>query len=460
VEPLLSRVPEHVRAVCDRLGRSGHRAWIVGGTVRDLLMDRPVGGDWDVATSARPEQVMKVFRKVIPTGVAHGTVTVLEKGQQYEVTTLRGEGAYSDGRRPDRVVFVQEIDDDLARRDFTMNAIALDPVRGQLVDPFGGRPDIAARCIRAVGDPRERFGEDGLRPLRACRFCATLEFDIEPATEAAIGETLSTFRKVSAERIRDEWMKSLGARQPSRAFRAMLRTGLLAEISPPLAAGAGCAQNRWHAHDVFEHTMVALDGADSSDPIVRLAVLLHDIGKPASRAFSTEKNDYTFYDHDIVGARMANELLRRLRFSNEDRARGVHLVRHHLVFYTEEWTDAAVRRFVRKIGAEALPDLLAVMRADARGRGIAEGTADDLARIARLEARVQGVLAAQSALTTSALAIDGRDVMETLGIPPSRRVGEVLHALLERVLDDPALNSRETLLRLVREGAGGPVPTQ
>ncbi|MBI2892682.1 MAG: HD domain-containing protein [Deltaproteobacteria bacterium] len=449
---MLESVPADVRALCARLAAAGKRGWIVGGCVRDLLLGRRVA-DWDIATSARPEEVIRIFRRVIPTGLKHGTVTVLERGRPYEVTTLRGEGAYSDGRHPDSVVFVDAITDDLARRDFTVNAIALDALTGEIIDPFEGREDLAARVLRAVGDPLARFGEDGLRPLRACRFAATLEFEIEERTKAAIPATLETFRKVSAERIRDEWMKSLGAGHPSRAFRAMLDSSLLGEICPDLAAGAGCAQNRWHAHDVFDHTMASLDGCDSPDPVVRLAVLLHDIGKPRARAWSDEKEDWTFYEHDVLGARLAEGFLRRIRAPNDERERVVHLVRHHLVFYDDGWSDSAVRRFVRKVGTEALDDLLAVMRADAVGRGIPAGTAEDLERIRSLADRVQALIAAQSAFKTSDLAIDGRDIMAALGIGPGPKVGKVLAHLLERVLDDPTLNDREKLLTIVAEVA-------
>jgi tRNA nucleotidyltransferase (CCA-adding enzyme) len=453
---LLEQVDPGVRELCERLGRAGRRAWIVGGCVRDLLLGRTPGGDWDVATEARPSEVMDVFRrgaKVIPTGIQHGTVTVLLRGhdQPYEVTTLRGEGPYTDGRRPDAVTFVSSIEEDLARRDFTVNAMAIDPASGVLIDPFGGQADLALRLLRAVGDPLARFGEDGLRPLRACRFAATLEFDLDPETAAAIPRTIDTFRKVSQERVQAEWKKALGAARPSRAFRTMLATGLLAETSPDLARGAGCVQNRFHGHDVFDHTMAALDAAAlaGGSPLVRLSVLLHDIGKPAARVWSEEKKDWTFFHHEHVGADLADGLLRRLRFANDERDKAVHLVRQHLVFYEDDWSDAAVRRLARRVGPEAVADLLAVMRADARGRGIPEGTADDLARIDRLEERFTTLVAEGTALTTASLAIDGKDVMTALGVGPSPIVGKVLRALLERVLDDPSLNERERLLALV-----------
>ncbi|HEX6240164.1 MAG TPA: hypothetical protein VFZ61_04705, partial [Polyangiales bacterium] len=211
------QIPREVLELCRSLTARGYRAWIVGGCLRDLLLGRGAA-DWDLATDARPDQVAQVFPRVLPTGIAHGTVTVRHRGQSFEVTTLRGEGAYSDGRRPDSVSFVSDIEEDLSRRDFTVNAIAYEPVTCALFDPFGGQADLSRRLIRAVGAAERRFSEDGLRVLRAARFCASLEFQLDPDTEAAIAGTLDTFRKVSAERVRDEWMKALRARQPSRAF--------------------------------------------------------------------------------------------------------------------------------------------------------------------------------------------------------------------------------------------------
>ena len=221
-------IPEAVLDLCERLARDGFRAWVVGGCIRDLLMGHRVS-DWDLATDATPEDVMRVFRRTVPTGIAHGTVTVLHRGGHYEVTTLRGEGAYSDGRRPDSVHFVSDIEEDLARRDFTVNAIAFDPRSGEIVDPWCGVHDLQHRVVRAVRDPQERFGEDGLRVMRAARFVATLEFTLDAATEAAIPATLETFRKVSPERVHDEWVKALRkAHAPSHAFAVMRRTGMLA----------------------------------------------------------------------------------------------------------------------------------------------------------------------------------------------------------------------------------------
>ncbi|HJK96799.1 MAG TPA: HD domain-containing protein, partial [Polyangiaceae bacterium LLY-WYZ-14_1] len=441
-------VPTPVRRLAERLRDAGHQAWIVGGCLRDLLLDRPVN-DWDLATTALPGDVQKTFRRVIPTGLQHGTVTVVLDGTPYEVTTLRGEGAYTDGRRPDSVFFVDDIREDLARRDFTVNALAWDPLEETLVDPFGGLDDMRRRLIRAVGDPRERFAEDGLRVLRAARFVATLEFELDPPTEAAIAGALSTYRKVSAERIRDEWLKAFKAERPSRAFEVMRRTGILEVTCPALLEQVGCTQNAHHAYDVWTHTLHCLDAARGHGPELRLAALFHDLGKPRTRALSEKTEDWTFYGHEKVGAGMADEWLESHRFSRRERETVVHLVRHHLVCYAPDWTDAAVRRFVRRVGADRVPMLLALARADARAKG--RPVDDELALLDELEGRVADLVSRDTALTTRQLAIGGKDVMAHYDARPGPFVGRVLDALLERVLDDPTLNRRDRLLALLDE---------
>ncbi|KYG06957.1 hypothetical protein BE21_31850 [Sorangium cellulosum] len=446
---LIDLVPEDVLGICRRLRERGKRGWIVGGCVRDLLRGEPAK-DWDVATDARPEEVMAAFRKVIPTGIQHGTVTVMVRGVPYEVTTLRGDGTYSDGRRPDRVEFVDDITADLARRDFTMNAIALDPVDGHLIDPFGGQRDLEAKVIRAVGDPGERFAEDGLRVLRAARFAATLEGALDPETERAMGTARShqTFRCVSAERVRDEWLKAMRARRPSVAFEIMRRTELLGITCPEMMESVGCEQNRWHAYDVWGHAMACLD-ACKPEPILRVAALMHDIGKPRTREFSDKTRDYTFYEHERVGAEMAEPILSRLRFSNDERARIVALIRHHLICYDDSWTDAAVRRWLRRVTPALAPDLYEIGVADALGKG--REVTEDIATIGRLRARVEAMLAAGAALSAKDLAVNGGVLMKELGIPPSRLVGEILERLVELVTEEPEANTPERLLAAARE---------
>ena len=443
----LGVVPKDVFGICDRLRGAGKRSWIVGGCVRDSILGKPVD-DWDVATDALPADLVRLFPRAIPTGLQHGTVTVVQHGEHYEVTTLRGETTYTDGRRPDAVHFVDDIVADLARRDFTINAIAVDPTDGTLIDPFAGRKDIDAKIVRAVGKALERFGEDGLRVLRAARFCATLGFDLDPDTFAAIEPTLGTFKKVSAERVRDEWVKTMKAKTPSRAFEVMRKSGILGVTCPELLEGVGMEQNKWHSLDVWQHGMLCMDSC-IGDPMLRIAALLHDVGKPRSREFSDKTKDWTFYDHDRIGAEIAEPICTRLKFSNEERARVVALVRHHL-FHYDQWTDQAVRRWLKRVTPERLEDLYRLNEADLRGKG-SIFKEEDLQPLVLLKAHVEKVLAEGAALTTRDLAINGNVLMKELGIPPGRIIGVILETLLEEVLADPAKNERDTLLARAKE---------
>jgi tRNA nucleotidyltransferase (CCA-adding enzyme) len=436
-----------VLEICKELRKAGERAWVVGGCVRDTLRGEQVN-DWDVATTALPEKVQKTFRRVIPTGIDHGTVTVLWKGEGFEVTTLRGEGTYSDGRRPDEVVFVGDIDQDLARRDFTVNAIAYDPVDGHVVDPFGGLADMRNRVLRAVGNPSERFQEDGLRILRGARFVATLDFELEEDTEAAFRGALDTFRKVSPERVREEWLKAMKASAPSRAFEVMRRTGILEVTYPELLEQVGCEQNQWHAYDVWNHTMRVLDES-TGDPIERVAALLHDVAKPRTRAKSDKTNDWTFYHHEKVGADMADRWLRDYRFSNSERDLVTGLIRHHLICYSNEWTDAAVRRFIKRVGPDKVDSLLRLGEADALGKG--RNVEEELAALRELRGRVDQAIEEGGALTTGDLAIGGNDVIPLLDGGAGPAVGQILRALLEKVIDDPSLNTRDKLMPLAEK---------
>ncbi len=448
-----ARIPDDVVAVCRRLQEAGHQAHLVGGGVRDLVLGRSPK-DFDVATSAAPDAVLKLFgqRFAIPTGLQHGTVTVLTgappAGRPVEVTTFRGEGVYLDGRRPSSVEFGKTLEEDLARRDLTMNAIAYDPLSGALLDPFDGQGDIGRRLVRAVGDPLQRFREDGLRPMRAVRQATQLDFTIDGPTLRAIPATLDSFRKVSAERVRDELFKILASEAPARGVDLLRETDLLAEVLPELLEGRGCTQNRFHKYDVYGHGLATLTGA-SGEVVLRLGALLHDVGKPRTREPKPGMpGEYSFYRHEHLGAEMAVTICHRLKLPGAERETVERLVANHMFYYTPEWSDGTVRRFLRRVGVAELPALLALREADVVGRGF--GEQPDL-ETRDLRQRVADVVSADAVLTVKDLAVGGRDVMQALAIAPGRQVGKILEGLLERVLDDPSLNTPEQLLELARQ---------
>lgn len=443
-------LPENVSKTADLLADAGGEAYVVGGAVRDLLLGK-VPGDFDLATNLAPQEVQKRFPFSVPTGIDHGTVTVWlnprGEGPGMEITTYRGEGGYSDGRHPDRVFFVSRIEDDLARRDFTVNAMALSPRDGRLVDPFGGQADLKAGILRAVGDPLVRFREDGLRAMRAVRFAATLEFMIDPPTFAAISQTLDVTARVASERLRDELLKMLTAPKPSTGFALMRDSGLLALVLPELLEGVGMTQNHHHAYSVYDHVMACVDAA--AGRTARLGALFHDIAKPRTRApKESAPGEFSFFKHEHVGADLTDEVMRRLRFSNEEREKVAGLVRNHMFWYDSTWSPGTVRRFVRRVGEDNLQDLYALRRADIAGRGRSEDPATELAA---LETRVAQVLAESRALKVTDLVINGDDVMRAAARGGGRYVRETLEALLERVMEDPALNTREALLAALPE---------
>ena len=442
-----SRVPAPILEILRRLGEAGHRAYVVGGAVRELLRGVPLQ-DWDVGTSATPHQVLGLYPDAIATGARFGTLTIPTQAGNCEVTTFRVESEYQDARHPGKVTFVRELEEDLKRRDFTVNAIAWDPLTGRLVDPTGGLADLDQGILRAVGEPRERFREDGLRPVRAARFAATLEFELEDRTAQALGEARVVVGRVAAERVQDELMKMLRARQPSRGFEVLRHAGLLGVWLPELEACVAVPQNRYHAYDVYFHTLHTCDAAPSAKPAVRLAALFHDVGKPRTRE-EREGGEATFYNHQVVGATMTEEAMGRLRFGRDLTENVTHLVRQHMFDYRREWTDAAVRRFIRSVGVEHIADLFDLRIADNIGNGLKTGFPHYLEE---LRARVDAILEAQEALSIRDLAVDGKDVMRVLDLPPSPKVGEILNQLLEEVLENPQLNTRERLLERIRAG--------
>jgi tRNA nucleotidyltransferase (CCA-adding enzyme) len=407
-----------------------------------VLLDRAVK-DWDIATSASPEEVMAVWPECVPTGIKHGTVTAILPGRSAEITTFRTEGPYTDGRRPDWVKPASRLEDDLARRDFTVNAMAFDPETDEFRDPEGGLADLAARRLRTVGDPDRRFREDGLRPLRGVRLAAVLEFTLEEETRAAMARAHDVVARVAKERVRDELMKLMAAPRPSVGIELLRETGLLELWLPELLEGVGMEQNRWHAYDVYEHSLRALDAAPADRPLVRLAALLHDVGKPRTRVIVDGEG--TFHRHERVGEEMADRILERLRFSGAERVAVGRLVREHLFYYTPEWSDASVRRFLRRVGPENLADLFSLREAD----DVAHGTGQDgRAGLMDLEQRIAKIRERAEALRVEDLAVSGHEVMARLGLAPGPQVGLVLRRLLEQVLEDPSRNTRETLLDL------------
>lgn len=430
------RVPSDVLEILERLKGAGYEAYVVGGCVRDALL-QVEPQDWDVATSARPPDIQRLFRRSLYTN-RFGTVIVQTPKREVEVTTYRIETEYSDRRRPDAVEFTHSLYEDLARRDFTINAMAWD---GRLVDPFGGARDLHGRLIRAVGDPAERFREDALRMLRAVRFATTLDCSIEPTTAEAVRANAELSRVVSGERIQQELLKILAVPRPSKAFRLMSALGLLEVIFPELEQAKRVPQEKAGAQDVFEHSLATLDATPPDDPVLRLAGLLHDIGKPDTY------QDGHFHQHEFVGEAKAKRILRRWKFPNDTVDKVRHLVRHHMFWYQDEWTGSAVRRFVRKVGLENIPALFALRRADNIGSGARQPR---MVKLEQLWQRVQDEIASQSAFSLRDLAVDGHDVMRELGLAPGPAVGRALNRLFERVLDEPSLNTPERLVALMQ----------
>lgn len=435
-------IPDGARHILQTLNSAGHEAYLVGGCVRDLLRGVEPH-DWDICTSALPEETERCFadRRVIETGLKHGTVTVLVGSEPYEITTYRTEGPYSDSRRPDYVRFVPNLEQDLARRDFTMNAIAMD-LQGNLRDPYGGADDIKAGLIRCVGEPDQRFQEDGLRVMRALRFAAVFGYNTEKHTAQAIHENRAMLDRVAAERINAELCKLLVGQNAGGVLRQY--PDVFCQFWPELGPLVTLEQNNpWHCWGGWEHTIQALEAAPV-DVTLRLAMLLHDIGKPACKS-TDEKGIDHFCGHPTVSARLADEMLRTLKFDNKTRERVVLLVERHDAQLPPR--SQVIRRWLNRLGPEAFFQLLEVKRADHMGQA-PEKVKDRLTELDEIKAKAEQILAERQCLTLKDLAVNGRDVIAA-GVTPGPEVGRVLEGLLEQVLSGKTPNSQSILLELI-----------
>lgn len=456
-------IPKEVRDIVSVLTKAGHEAYIVGGCVRDLLMNR-IPKDWDIATDAKPEEIQKLFPDSVYEN-EFGTVGVKTDSEDpklavVEITTFRREEKYSDLRHPDKITFTETIEEDLARRDFTVNAMALElqSAKGkgqsvddsrlaisdlQIIDPFHGQEDLKQKLIKAVGDPHKRFNEDALRLMRAVRFSAELGFEIEKETAEAIKQNTELLERIAKERIRDELAKIIMSPQkgPYEGLLKLEELGLLQYIIPELREGIAVTQNKHHIYTVWEHNLLALDYAASKNYSleVRLASLLHDVGKPRTK--EGEGPDATFYNHEIVGAKMTKAILTRLHFSKKTIDYVTHLVRYHLFYYNVgEVTASGVRRFLARVGEENVEDLLKVREADRIGSGVPKAFPYKLRHLKFMIDKVK-----RDPISPKMLKVRGDDVMRILNISPGPRIGWILNALLEEVLDDPGRNERKNL---------------
>ncbi len=441
------KIPKEITEVLEKLSKAGFDAYLVGGCVRDLLLNK-TPKDWDITTNAKPEEIQKIFENTFYEN-EFGTVGVVTESEDptlktIEITPYRKEAQYSDKRHPDEITWAKALDEDLKRRDFTINALALnvtEKTAPEIVDLFDGQKDLKNKIIRAVGNPEDRFNEDALRIMRAVRFSAELNFDIEEKTEKAIKEKGGLLKMISQERIRDELVKMIMSEHPDKGFEKMREAGILTYVLPELEEGYGVGQNKHHIYTVWEHNIRALMHAvDKNWPLeIRLASLLHDVGKPRTKV--GEGPDSTFYGHEMASAKMAAKVLTRLKFPNKFSEKVLKLVRWHLFFSdTEIITLSAVRRIIRNVGPENIWDLMKIRFTDRVGMGRPK---EKPFRLRKYEAMVEQCL--RDPLSVSMLKIDGKKVMEIVKIEPGPKVGYILHAILEKILDDPSFNNEEWL---------------
>ncbi len=443
------KIPKEVKKVTERMENEGFEAFVVGGCVRDSLIGKKPN-DWDVATNAAPKEVELIFDKTYSDN-NFGTVTVLtgsdkKELKEVEITPYRTEENYKDGRHPEKVEWAKTIEEDLSRRDFTINALAYRPAKDKLVDLFNGKRDLENKIVRAVGDSSERFNEDSLRMMRAARFATTLEFKIEEETKKAIKKNADLLKKISNERIRDEFLKIVMNDNAALGVELLRRLNLLKHIIPELVEGYGVDQNKHHIYDCYEHSILSLQYAADQDynMHVRMAALLHDVAKPTVKDGKGE--EATFYNHEVVGAKQANKILRRLKFSNKDRKKIVKLVRYHLFYYNVgEVSESSVRRLVRNVEKENVDDLIKVRKADRIGSGVPKAEPYKLRHLQYVIEKVS-----RDPISTKMLEIGGEEVMNILDISPGPKVGDILNILLSKVLSDPDKNKKEALIEEVK----------
>ncbi len=439
-------IPKEVKNIISKLQEAGFEAYIVGGCVRDFLLGIEPK-DWDVTTNAKPTEIQKIFPdSFYENNFLTVTVRTGSKNpalQDVEVTTFRSEAKYSDKRHPDQVKFAKTLQEDLSRRDFTINAIAID-IKGtkkEIIDPFEGQDDLKNNIIKTVGNPDERFGEDALRMLRAARFATTLNFGIEEKTAEAIKKNSIWLEAVSKERVRDELVKIIMSPRAADGIELLRQLHLLKYIIPELEENVGVAQNKHHIYDCYQHALKALEYTTKKHFAmqVRLAALLHDIGKP--RVKVGQGQEATFYSHELVGAKMAFQILNRLKFSNKDIEKIVKLVKWHMFYYNVgQVSESSVRRLVRNVGPESMEELLQVREADRIGSGVPKAEPYKLRHLKYLVDKVS-----KDPISVGMLKVDGKDIMNVLGIAPGPRVGQILDILLGYVLDDPKKNTKAFL---------------
>jgi putative nucleotidyltransferase with HDIG domain len=451
MKTLIENIPQEIANTAGMLKNAGFEAYLVGGCVRDLLLHKKPK-DWDITTNATPEQIQKIFPHTFYEN-NFGTVGVVtdeaaeESLRIVEITPYRQEGTYSDNRRPDTISFSTKIEDDLKRRDFTINAIAYDPFKGQIIDLFEGQGDLKDKILRTVGSPIERFSEDALRMLRAVRLAAELGFSISPETEKAIISSSHLLANISHERIRDEFIRIIMSDKPKLGLEIAQRVGVLSYITPTLEKGIGIDQGGAHSFDVWNHLLNSVQHtADKKWPLpIRLAALFHDIGKPDTRREGEHK--WTFYGHEVVGAKMTKKILSDLKFPQKIIEKVVKLVRWHMFFSdTEEITHSAVRRMVANVGQDNVWDLMNIRVADRVGTGRPK---ENPYRLRKYQAMIEEVM--RDPVSVGMLKIDGQGIMKVTGIAPGPKIGYTLHALLEEVLENPSLNTAEYLEKRAQE---------